>query len=116
MQANFDGAERAFHIEDMPCFEACCGSAYRLLQRFVSGDWTASDVANVLSFALHGPNKQTLQFWSLSRDAARFGLPTGRVPYTPDADVLRIVSAAPGDYASLASEILTEALFSERAA
>jgi len=118
LRANFDGSDVDFIVSDIQLFEATLPirSAYALLKRFTDGQWSAADIAHVLSFALHGPSKEATFAWRFQRDAARHGMPSPtRVPYVAHPDVARIVNAAPGDYAELAASILTEALFGKEA-
>lgn len=113
---NFDGAERTFKISDPVLFEAIVhgGSTYALLQKFTAGAWSIPDVAIVLSFALHGPTASLKQHWRFAKNMARFGSMSSaydHLTYTPHPDVLAVVSKAPGDYAPIAIDILTELVF-----
>ena len=121
MKANFNGQEREFNIhpDSVGLFEATLpgGSAYALLRRFTAGEWSANDVAHVLSFALHGPSKEAAQFWRFRRDASRYGLPSPPIPYSPHPDVVAAVAVeGPGNFASLAADILTAAVFKQEPA
>jgi len=118
IEADFDGAERQFEIkpESVALFEATLPgrSAVALLRKFTVGEWTAHDVAHVLSFALHGPTRDARQAWDFARLATRHGLPGVAIPYRPHPDVVAAVTASgPANFAPLAADILTEVLFRE---
>src|SRR3546814_48202 len=78
MKANFNGQEADFTIrpDQVSLFEATLpgGSAVALLRKFTDGNWSAADVAHVLSFALHGPSREARLAWEFARTSRRYGL------------------------------------------
>jgi len=116
IKAKFDGAEREFHIKDPHLFEATLpgGSAYAMLKKFTDGQWSAIEVAHILSFALHGPSREARLAWSFTQAARRHGLPGTTVPYVPHPEVVAAVDRdGPGNVAPIAVDILTEIVFRE---
>lgn len=114
MKAIFNGAEHDFRIADINLFESTipAGSAFAMLVRFTNALWSASDVAHVISWGLHGPGTDTARFGATVAQARRQGMPVmAAAPYAPDPDVVSIVNKAPAEYIELATSILTETLF-----
>ncbi|PWL19265.1 hypothetical protein DKP76_01510 [Falsochrobactrum shanghaiense] len=111
---DFDGVERTFRVKDPALFEQITPrkSVYAYLQLFTAGDWSIDDVALVLSFALHGPTPHLAREWSLMKQMGRWGSALQyRLSYTPHPDVVAVVSKAPGNYAPIAIDLLTELVF-----
>lgn len=116
--ATFDGAEREFGVDRQyfPILEGGLGrSAYAALKDFTGGQWTFSDVALVISFALHGPTADERQRLAMVRQAASFGIvPAGLIGHAPRRDVVAVlIRDGHGAYADLAAEILADAIFGE---
>ena len=114
--ADFDGEKRTFHIkrEHVPFLEQSFGrSLYAVLRDFTEGRWTFRDTAAVVSFALHGPSKDDRQAFAFRRQAARYGLPaTSTWHYRPHPDVVAVLEReGHGNFAPLAADVLTEAVF-----
>lgn len=111
---DFDGVERTFRVKDHSLFEQITPnkSVYSYLQNFTAGSWSIDDVAKVLSFALHGPTPQLDREWKMMKQMGRWGSALQyRLSYTPHPDVVATVSKAPGNYAPIAIDILTELVF-----
>jgi hypothetical protein len=118
--ANFDGAERDFHIdrEHVPFLEhSLRRGLYAVLRDAVNGHWTFDDVATVMSFALHGPSRDDRAVISVARQAAKMGFPIGySVRYRPHPRVVEVLERdGHGNYAELMADILSEAVFGEQA-
>lgn len=115
IKAEFDGKERSFVIKrkNMPILEAGLGrSAYATFKDFGNGNWQFLDVANVLSFALHGPGTMAEQALDSALHGAKYGLPIRIPSYSPHPDVLKVITRdGHGNYAELAAEILSAAIF-----
>lgn len=118
IKSMFGGTERVFEIKpaSVPMLEAAMGrSLYAVLKSFTAGNWTFDDVAAVISFALHGPPKEMRQLWSLGLQAAVHGLAGPPLRYSPHPEVIATLQAeGHGNFAELAAEILTTAIFGER--
>lgn len=120
LKREYNGEEKIFTVADPLLFEALTPprSTYAYLQKFTAGMWSTADVALVLSFALHGPTASLAQHWRFAKNMTRFGSMGSaydHLTYTPHPDVLAVVSKAPGDYAPLAIDILTELVFGDGA-
>ena len=117
INSDFGGASRTFEIkpESVALFEASMGrSLYAVLQTFTNGTWTFNDVAAVLSFALHGPTVEQRRAWDQARHAQKFGFPWSMPGYVPHPSVVATLQAeGHGNFAELAAEILTAAIFGE---
>lgn len=119
MKATFNGNEHDFEIKPdvVALFEATLPgrSAYAMLRRFTDGEWSAEDVAHILSFALHGPSKGVRQVWDLAKAARKHGLQPPPLSYAPHPDVVAAVAVeGAGNYAALAADILTAVVFRGR--
>lgn len=120
LKRKYNGEEKTFTVADPLLFEVLTPprSTYAYLQKFTAGMWSTADVALVLSFAIHGPTASLAQHWRFAKNMARFGSMSSaydHLTYTPHPDVLAVVSKAPGDYAPLAIDILTELVFGDGA-
>lgn len=113
LKREYEGAERTFKINDPALFERLTPtrSLYFFLQKFSAGEWSIEDVAFVLSYALHGPTSEVLRDWSMAKQAAKFGTTAGVLYYRPHPAVLATVTTAPGNFAPIAIDILTELVF-----
>lgn len=117
----YNGEEKTFTVADPLLFEVLTPtrSAYAYLQKFTSGHWSTHDVAFVISYALHGPTQKILQFWPIYKHMAKHtgwgGALAQTGSYLPHPDVVRIVSEAPGNFAPIAVDILTELVFGKGA-
>lgn len=116
----FDGKERSFEIkrEHIPYFESAVGSLYLKLQKMTGGELLFSDVAAVISFALHGPSQTELVLIGSAKQAAKHGLPSafGIGSYVPNSDVVAVLEReGHGNFAPLAADILSATLFGELA-
>jgi len=114
--AQFDGAARQFEIkrENVPFLEHSLGrSLYAVLRDFTEGRWTFVDTAAVISFALHGPSRDDKLAINLARQAARCGMPAEYASrYKPHPNVVAVLEReGHGNFAPLAADILTEAVF-----
>ncbi|GHC66681.1 hypothetical protein [Limoniibacter endophyticus] len=119
LEREYDGTVRTFAIKDHSLFERLTptGSTYELLNKFTSGKWTSGDVAFVISYALHGPSREVLQHQKIM-SRMKIGVfshplwsPVPHLIYSPHPDVVATVSKAPGNYAPIAVDILTELIF-----
>lgn len=117
IKAQFDGQEREFTVERkyIPILESALGrGAYAVLKDFTEGNWRFNDVAAVISFALHGPTANERMALQLARSAAMYGMPAHVYTSPPASDVLAVLQRdGHGNYASLAADILTAAIFGE---
>lgn len=117
IKSQFDGKEREFGIapEHVDFIEGAWGlSLYAMLKRFTAGEWAFADVANVLSFALHGPRDSDRMALSLRRAALRMGIAPPVFPYPPADDVIAVLQRdGHGTYAELATAILSSAVFGD---
>ena len=114
--ATFDGAEREFDIprEFVPYLEKSMGRGiYATLQTFIEGAWTFDDVAAVVSFALYGPHKADRQTFATAKMARKYGIPIQfDYAYRPHPDVVSVLERdGHGNYAGLAADILSDAVF-----
>ncbi|MBU2483897.1 MAG: gene transfer agent family protein [Alphaproteobacteria bacterium] len=113
----FGGTERTFEIKpaSVPMFEAAIGkSLYALIRSFTAGDWRFDDVAKVISFAGHGPTTDMRRQWGMVLQAAKMGLAMPPLPYCAHPEVVDILTKdGHGNYAELAAEILTAAVFGD---
>ncbi|MGB3500985.1 MAG: hypothetical protein WBA44_05120 [Mesorhizobium sp.] len=90
------------------------GSAYALLKKFGDGEWSAHEVAHVISFAEHGPTKELRLQWGMAKQAAKYGMSAGALFYTPHPDVIeRVTRDGAGNLADQAAAILTDVVFRE---
>ncbi len=118
IKATFDGKERDFKIEPkhVAMFEGVLGrSLFAVLKEFTAGHWRLHDLAVVLSFALYGPTADLRMRDDMARQALKYGTPySGIFPYVPHPAVINhLQEAGHGNYADLAAEILSEAIFRE---
>lgn len=120
IQATFDGAERQFEIDGkfVAYFEGAMGrSLYGILKALTEGQWTFHDIASVVSFALHGPNEAEKIAAAAQRQAFKYGMGMASAGYGPRADVLAVLERdGHGNHAELAANILTDAIFRQKAA
>lgn len=119
--ASFGGTDRQFaiHPKSAGMFEVAMGrSLYAILREFTDGRWTLESIARVLSFALHGPPKDTAMFYGFATRAAAEGMPMPpSIPYRPHPEVVQVLQdEGHGNYANLAAEILEAAIFGKGAA
>lgn len=114
--AEFDGAERQFRIrrDHVPYLERAMGRPlYAILRDFTAGEWRFDDVAAIVSFALHGPAPSDRQAMAFARQAAKYGISLP-ASYTPHFGVVAVLERdGHGNYASLAADILTDAIFGD---
>ena len=126
MKATFNGTESEFHIarKNINYLESSLGRGlYDVLKDFTDGKWTFRDVAMVVSFALHGPNKADKLVIDNALQAIRLGLGTAAVgtalghfarSYSPHPGVIEVLERdGHGNYAGLAADILTYTIFGE---
>ena len=115
LTAEFDGKERQFEIrrEHMPFLEMSLGRpAYSVLQDFTKGDWRFDDIAQLLSFGLHGPSAEDRTLFRIIRQGAKFGAPIVAWRHNPRKDVIAVLHRdGHGNYAPLAADILSMAIF-----
>lgn len=116
--ALYDGEQREFDIprQYVPYIEQSLGrSLYAVLKDFTNGHWTYPDVAQVVSFALLGPSVMDRQLISFARSAAKHGMPHPPFRYKPHPEVTAIFERdGYGNFADLAAEILTVAVFGDK--
>ncbi|MEP7457073.1 hypothetical protein [Phyllobacterium sp. SB3] len=114
----YDGEHREFEIkrEFVPYIEQSLGrSLYAVLKDFTNGHWTYPDVAQVISFALKGPSVTDRQTIGYARQAAKFGFAHPPFHYKPHPDVIAVLERdGHGNFADLAAEILTIAVFGDK--
>ncbi len=120
MKAEFNGEEREFNIkrEHAGFLEhSLRRGLYAVLKDATEGNWLFSDVATVISYALHGPGPNDLTVISMARQSARMGFPIGySVRYRPHPDVVAVLEReGHGNYAGLMADILTEVIFGDAA-
>ncbi len=128
MKATFDGAEHEFRIDRkyVPYLESSLGrSMYDCLKSFTDGRWTFSDIAKVVSFAMHGPSREDRFVISSTLQALRLGMPTHAVgsetphfvrSYVAHPGVIAVLERdGHGNYADLAANILTVTIFGDDA-
>lgn len=117
--ATFDGAERQFNIDGryVAYFEAAIGqSLYAILKAITEGQWTFRDIAAVISFAMHGPNEVERISATAFRQAAKYGMPMQPAHLAPRPDVVAVLEReGHGNFAELAANILTDAIFRDKA-
>lgn len=117
IKSMFGGADRVFEIRpaNVPMLEAAMGrSLYAVLKSFTSGNWTFDDVARVLSFALHGPQKEMRQLWGMATQATKLGIAGPPLRYSPHPEVVATLQElGHGNFAELAAKILTAAVFGD---
>lgn len=87
-------------------------SLFSTLKVVTSGNWLFEDVLNILSFALHGPDKLNRQsIYGLKQ----FGMKVPIGTYRPHPAVRAVLMReGHGNYAELVAEILTETIFGEK--
>lgn len=116
IKATFDGKEREFKIDPkhVAMFEGVLGrSLFAVLKEFTAGEWRFNDLALVLSFAQYGPTADLRRIDDMAKQALRLGMPySGIFPYVPHPAVINhLQEAGHGNYADLAADILSEAVF-----
>ncbi|KAB2700019.1 hypothetical protein F9K79_03665 [Ochrobactrum sp. Kaboul] len=117
LKREYNGEEKTFTVADPLLFEVLTPnhSTYAYLQKFTAGLWSISDVAFVISFALHGPTPDLVNTWPMHKRMMReFGSKVS-LNYKPHPDVVATVSKMPGEFAPIAVDILTELVFGEGA-
>jgi hypothetical protein len=118
MKATFDNQEREFHIarDQIPFLEFSLGRGlYDVLQDAVAGKWTFSDVAMVISYALHGPSKEDRGAIEMAKMSMKMGFPTRFARhYRPHPKVVEALEGeGHGNYAGVMADALTECIFGE---
>lgn len=120
IKRQFGGEERQFEIkrEYIRFFESSVGSLYQKLQKMTAGEFLFSDIAAVISFAMHGPSESDLILIGSAKRAEKYGTPPayGLGVYVPSSDVIAVLEReGHGNHAPLAADILSAAIFGETA-
>ncbi|PWJ84870.1 hypothetical protein C7441_104138 [Pseudaminobacter salicylatoxidans] len=116
IKARFNGRDMVvkIHREDLPFFEYRNESAFVIYKRIAAGEWTTSDIAKVLRFALSPrPDRSKPVDAYAAWESLRANLHRiGAVPAPPPDPIYAALTSRPiAQYAALAQLVLGAALF-----